>query len=48
MERPTLSLMGIQSGDNYLRNKLNEYSKYCDYLEDVIDNFKEYSQCLSQ
>lgn len=33
MERPEVSLMGIQSGDNYLINTINEYSKYADFLE---------------
>ena len=34
MKRP--EIMGIQSGDSYLRERLNEYSVYCDYLEERI------------
>lgn len=36
MERPLLSLMGVQSGEAYLIKIINKYSKYCDYLEDEI------------
>jgi hypothetical protein len=33
MKRPQISMMGIQSGENYLINFINEQSKYIDYLE---------------
>jgi hypothetical protein len=33
MKRPKISMMGVQSGESYLINFINEQSKYIDYLE---------------
>jgi hypothetical protein len=43
-ERPRLSMMGIQSGDNYLRDSLNAYSKYCDTLERILKDIYDHGE----
>lgn len=40
-ERPTISLMGIQSGDYYLTEKINEYSEYSNFLNRKITILEE-------
>lgn len=37
MDRPKLSLMGIQSGEVYLIKFINKQSEYIDYLEDKLN-----------